>query len=188
MTQETLLSEMIKRLEAAGIPFMVTGSHGSSYHGRPRTTYDLDLVIDPDPTQLEAFLASLGDRYYGSREAARDAFSRRSMFNVIDFASGWKVDLIFRKDRPFSVEEFGRRQVGLLQGCRVPIASAEDIILSKLEWNAITPSERQLQDALDVAIANWQSLDQGYLRKWAPVLGVTDQLQIVLEKAAKEPS
>jgi len=28
---------------------------------------------------------------------------------VIDLASGWKVALILRKDRPFSHSEFGRR-------------------------------------------------------------------------------
>jgi hypothetical protein len=32
-------------------------------------------------------------------DAARDALRRRSMFNVIDQASGWKVDFIVRKSR-----------------------------------------------------------------------------------------
>ena len=32
------------------------------------------------------------------------------MFNVIDLATGWKVDLIIRNSRAFSQEEFTRRQ------------------------------------------------------------------------------
>ena len=142
MSQEALLAEIGRRLDEAAIPFMVTGSHGSSHYGRPRATNDLDLVIDPTAVQLDAFLASLGDAYYVSADAAREAFARRSMFNIIDFLSGWKVDLIIRKNRPFSVEEFQRRQVATLYNCRVAIATAEDVIMAKLEWNKISPSER----------------------------------------------
>jgi hypothetical protein len=183
MTQEAFLAEVARCLETAGIPFMVAGSHGSSYYGQPRTTNDLDLVIDPTPEQLDRFLALLGDRYYFSPEAAREAFQQRSMFNVIDFDEGWKADLIIRKDRPFSVLEFDRRQLGLLHGCNVPIASAEDVILTKLEWNKITPSDRQLKDALNVVLGQWPRLDQAYLHKWAPALGVVDSLNDLLRKA-----
>jgi len=35
---------------------------------------------------------------------------------VIDLASGWKIDLIIRKLRPFSEEEFRRRQQVNLDG------------------------------------------------------------------------
>ena len=45
------------RLEAASIPYMVAGSHASSYHGQPRATQDVDLVIDPSPQQFDEFLA-----------------------------------------------------------------------------------------------------------------------------------
>jgi hypothetical protein len=183
MSQEALLAAISQRLDAAGIPFMVTGSHASSFHSRPRTTKDLDIVIDAQPAQLDVFVSSLGDGYYVSAEAAREALARRSMFNVIDFASGWKVDLIFRKNRPFSVEEFRRRQMGTMLGCQVPIASSEDVILSKLEWDKITESERQVQDALDVAVADWEQLDQGYMRKWGAILGVTDKLEMLLKRA-----
>src|SRR5262249_36296404 len=154
----------------------------SSYHGQPRATNDVDLVIDPTPEQLDRFLTLLGDRYYVSPEGAREALQRRSMFNVIAFDEGWKADLIVRKDRPFSLEEFRRRQLGNLHGCSVPFASAEDVILTKLEWNKITPSERQLKDALHVAAAQWTRLDRAYLRKWAVDLGVTDALEELLRQ------
>ncbi len=183
MTQEGFLAHVAQLLESAGIPFMVAGSHGSSYHGQPRSTNDVDLVIDPTAEQLEQFLALLGDRYYVSPEAAREALRRRSMFNIIDFSGGWKADLIIRKNRPFSIEEFRRRQIGTLYGRPLPIASAEDVILTKLEWDRLTPSERQLQDAWQVAVVQGPRLDRAYLRKWAPLLGVADKLEELLRKA-----
>lgn len=183
MTQEDFLAEMARRLEAAGIPYMVAGSHASSYHGQPRATQDVDLVIDPSPQQLDAFLSLLSDPYYVSLEAARDALGRRSMFNIIHFGEGWKADLIIRKDRPFSVEEFRRRQAGELHGHALPLASAEDVILTKLEWNRISPSERQVRDALNVAVAQWPRLDRDYLQAWAVDLGVTEMLEELLRQA-----
>ena len=45
-----LLPEVIAHLDRSGIPFMVTGSLASSFHGEPRATRDLDMVIDPTPT------------------------------------------------------------------------------------------------------------------------------------------
>jgi len=185
MSQEEFLAQVAQCLELAGIPFMVAGSHGSSYHGQPRATNDVDLIIDPTAEQLDQFLALLGDGYYVSTEAAREALRRRSLFNIIDFAEGWKADLIVRKDRPFSVEEFRRRQMANFQGRPMPVASAEDVILSKLEWDKLTPSERQLQDALNVAVVQWPRLDQAYLRKWAPSLGVAEKLEELFRKAGE---
>lgn len=55
---------------------MVTGSVASSYHGRPRSTHDADIVIDPSLDQLEALVRSLLDAgFYVDDERARDAFS-----------------------------------------------------------------------------------------------------------------
>lgn len=111
------------------------------------------------------------------------------MFNVVDFDEGWKADFIIRKDRPFSVEEFGRRQVRTHLGGSLPIASAEDVILAKLEWDRISPSDRQVHDAVNVATVQWSTLDQDYLRRWAPVLGVADKLEELLRAAkALQPS
>ena len=71
MNQEDFLAALAERLEEAGIPFMVTGSFGSSFHGEPRATNDIDLVIDPTLEQLDLFLALLGENYYVNPEAAR---------------------------------------------------------------------------------------------------------------------
>jgi hypothetical protein len=166
MTQEQFLLLVARRFQDAAVPFMVVGSHSSFYHSQPRTTHDADFVIDPTAEQLARFLASLGDDFYFSAESASESLGRRSMFNIVHLDSGWKADLIVRKDRPFSAEEFRRRESGSLYGHTLPIATAEDVILTKLEWDCITPSERQVRDALNVAAVKWPTLDLAYLRRW----------------------
>lgn len=183
MTQEEFVVWVANRLEGAGIPFMLSGSHASSVYGRPRATNHVDFVVDPTTDQLDAFLASLDESVYVDADSARRALAQRFMFDVIHIADGNKADLIVRKDRPFSIEEFGRRRMIELHGVGIPVSSAEDVILSKLEWNALGPSERHLQDALHVAVVQWDHLDRDYLTKWAEVLGVAASLGELLQRA-----
>ena len=59
-------------------------------------------------------------------------------------------------------------------GVRVPLASPEDTILSKLEWaNKAGRSEKQIDDAAGVLAVN-PGLDRRYVDKWARELGVLD--------------
>jgi hypothetical protein len=50
-----LLRAIRAALEAASIPYMVVGSFASTAHGKPRTTQDLDIVIDPTAAALDRF-------------------------------------------------------------------------------------------------------------------------------------
>lgn len=173
-----LLGRVAQLLEAAGVPFMVAGSFASTAHGVPRTTQDIDLIIDPPgAAELEALLASMPpDAYYVDVDTARDALRRRSMFNVIDLASGWKVDLIFRKDRPFSREEFARRTKMTVLGVPVFVASAEDTIVAKLEWSKQSGgSERQRRDVAGILANLAGALDRAYLERWVCDLGLVDE-------------
>jgi len=183
ITQAAFLERLIERLEKAGIPYMVAGSVGSSLHGRPRATQDIDVVIAPTLEQLNRFVDSLGEAYYISREAARDAFQNRTMFNVIDVEAGWKADLIIRKARPFSLQEFQRRRRVEAMGQSLWVVSPEDVILSKLEWAKGRGSDIQFSDALGVAVVHQDGLDQEYLFKWAKEVGVDEDLRRLLNDA-----
>lgn len=173
MTLEELAARIVAQLDAAGIPYMVVGSLASSYHGEPRMTRDIDVVIDPDADSLGLLVDRLRDGgLYADADAAREALAERNQFNVIDPPSGWKVDLIIRKDRPFSREEFMRRVEADLPIGRLHLASAEDTILAKLEWARSGQSERQLQDAAGIVAVSGAELDLEYLDRWADELGV----------------
>jgi hypothetical protein len=183
MSQLGFLTTVAERLEHVGIPYMVVGSHASGFHGQARATQDVDIVVDPTSDQLDAFVEGFAEGYYVSQEAARDALQRRAVFNVIDLDGGWKADIIIRKERPFSIEEFKRRQSMSLEGRLMPVASPEDVILTKLEWNRITPSERQVSDALAVAVMHRENLDRDYLKRWAEALRISQSLEQLLTDA-----
>lgn len=176
MTATALLRSVVRALDATGIPFMLTGSLAAAYHGAGRATMDIDVVIDPTASQLTALLDSLAaPGIYVSNEAATDALAHRSMFNVIDMASGWKADLIIRKDRPFSEHEFRRRREAAYEGCPLWVTTVEDLIVAKLEWAKLGASARQLEDVAELLRLHDESLDRAYLQRWIGELGVSPQ-------------
>lgn len=152
---------------------MLTGSFASAYYGSPRSTQDIDLVIAATPAELRTFVQSLPtDRYYADVNAALQAHKNESMFNVIDMKSGWKIDLIIRKSRDFSQEEFNRRQRVNVKDVPLFVASAEDVVISKLEWAKRAQSHRQIEDAAGILKLRQESLDHQYLGKWIERLGL----------------
>ena len=185
-SQHAFIADILSLVTAAGIPYMITGSLASTYYGRPRTTQDIDLVIEADANRLNAFVAAAQQHgYYADANDAAEALSLRSMFNIIDADSGYKLDLIVRKDREFSRQEFGRRREITLLGTRAFMVSPEDSILSKLEWSRERASEQQFLDALAVARTQGDSLDRMYLAKWATELGLTTELGRLLAEARR---
>ncbi len=174
MSVEDVLNGVLDLLDELGIPYMVTGSFASNAHGVPRVTQDADLIVEADLPGLISFMTRLGQNFYADIDAAKDAYERTGMVNAIHHGTGFKIDIILRKSRLFSREEFARRQKVELLGRMRWFASAEDTILAKLEWSKVGQSERQFEDALNIARVQGEALDREYVSKWAKELGVEE--------------
>jgi hypothetical protein len=176
MNAPEVLERITAALDRTGIAYMLSGSFASAYYGTPRSTQDIDVVIAATPQQLRAFIQSLpGDKYYADLDAALDAHKRQSLFNVIDLATGWKIDLIIRKSRAFSQEEFSRRQLMKSKDAAFFVASAEDVVISKLEWSKLAQSQRQIEDVAAILRVRGELLDRPYLEKWIRELALTQE-------------
>ena len=116
-------------------------------------------------------------------DAALEAFKRETLFKVIDLRTGWKIDMIICKSRAYSQEEFGRRQRLSLQGISVSVASAEDVILSKLEWSKLSQAQRQIEDAAGILKIQRSSLNRSYLKRWIHELGLEKEWEDALRAA-----
>jgi hypothetical protein len=176
MNVEKVLEVLQKALDAAGVPYMVTGSFASSAHGEPRASKDIDVVIAPTREQLVELIRHFpNDQYYALEDDALEAFAHQSMFNIVDFAHGWRVDLIVKKARPFSDEEFSRRQYVEFAGFRLSMATPEDVLISKLEWAKAGESQRQIEDAAGIIRVQAGNLDISYIERWVRELELSEQ-------------
>src|SRR5665213_1635336 len=108
-TPAEALGRLLEVLDRMEIPYEIGGSVASSTHGVPRTTLDVDLVVDLKPEQIDGFAAQLQDAFYADPILIREAFERGRAANLIHTGTAWKFDLFpLRKDE-YSRTEFGRR-------------------------------------------------------------------------------
>lgn len=171
-TEREFLIDVLGRLNQATIDYMLTGSMASNYWGIPRTTHDLDFVLVLEPRQVDQLLAAFRTGLFIQEDSVRSAFQPPYQFNVLDEQSALKADFWLLQDDPFEQTAFRRRLEIELFGVAAWIATAEDVLLHKLYWNKLTPSDRQLQDAAGVYVVQAEVLDRAYLNHWASTLGV----------------
>lgn len=178
---------MIRLLDEAGIPYMLTGSLAAAYYATPRATQDIDLVIEPTREQLDTLVDGLTSAgLYVDRDAAQDALRQGSQFNAIDPESGWKIDLIIRKNRAFSETEFSRRSAASVLGVQITLTSREDLILAKLEWSKLGDSELQRRDVAQLVEASRNELDRAYIDEWVRKLDLEESWRAVLDRIDSE--
>lgn len=184
------VATIVACLQRLGIAYFVGGSVASTVYGEIRTTHDIDLVVELHPGIVEPLAACLQAEFFVDAEHLRHAIAHHGSCNVIHRGTGFKVDLIQRRDRAFSRMEMRRRQpFELVPGLQAEVASAEDCVLSKLEWyeKGGRVSERQWRDVLGILKAQRELLDLGYLREWAKELRVRDLLDRACGEAGLPP-
>lgn len=188
MTESELLADTLRRLNATGIGYMLTGSMASNYWGIPRSTHDLDFVVRISAREVAVIVAAFATDFHLDADAIRAAFGPPYQFNAIDERSALKVDFWVLRDEPFEREMFSRRLAVELLGERAAIATAEDTILHKLYWDSLTPSERQLADVAGIFAVQAGALDLAYLRRWSAVLRVDEKLSALLAGSIRPKS
>ena len=178
MSQQELLIKVVQTLEDLAIEYMVTGSIVSSLQGEPRSTHDIDIVINLSQSRakplVEAFPPPV---FYLDQEAVETAVSEKGMANLIDTGSGDKVDFWLLTDTAFDLSRFARRCYEEILGTRMAVSSPEDTILMKLRWSKMSGgSEKQFTDAVRVYEVQHEKLDREYLHEWTQRLGLEQEM------------
>lgn len=186
-----VMLQVIAVLDALGIPYLVGGSLASSLYGIPRSTNDVDLVVDLAPGQVAALIAALEPDFLVDEEAIGEAIQFRRSFNLIHMTTMDKLDLFVTGDHTWRRQELSRRRPERVTADPgeppVYFASPEDTVLSKLDWyrRGGEVSDRQWSDIQAVLKVQADRLDRTYLREWADWLGVRDLLERTLAEAGQ---
>ena len=125
-----VLKEVARRLDDAGIPYMVTGSIAANFYTVPRITRDIDIVVELSERDIGRFIPLFEKDYYLEPEAVRGAVKNKGMFNLIQDEYIIKVDFVVRKDPPYRRREFSRRKKIPVDGQDLYIVAPEDLIPS----------------------------------------------------------
>ena len=172
-------------LENLNIPYVIGGSMAGAVHGVMRATMDVDLVADLGIEHAAPLVEALGNAFYADIDTISQAIRQQTSFNILHLDTMFKVDIFVTKSRLFDRSQLGRRQLQQLSlepERYAYVASAEDVILAKLEWYRMggEVSDRQWQDVLGVFKAQSDQLDMSYLHRMADQLGIDDLLEKIL--------
>ena len=156
--------KIIAYLNAHDIPYMLSGSIAMGLYVIPRATKDIDFVVHLQVQDAEGLVNYFDGAYYCNKEAIIDAVNRQSIFNIIDHASGFKADFVVRKNEPYRLVEFERRQQMDFYGDLIYIVSPEDLLISKLIWIQKWQSAVQMEDVKN--LASLPDLELDYINHW----------------------
>lgn len=143
---------------------MLSGSVAMSIYVLPRATRDFDFVVNLREKDIALVTGYFRKGYYCDEGAVREAVHKKSMFNIIDYNSGYKADFVVLKDEAFRIAEFNRRTQADFFGTPVYIVSAEDLLLSKLIWIQELQSAIQKEDIRNLSAI--PRLDSTYINFW----------------------
>jgi hypothetical protein len=66
--------EWLELLNANKVEYFVVGAHALAFHGFPRFTGDLDILVKPDKENARRLLKALGEFGFGSLQLTEDDF------------------------------------------------------------------------------------------------------------------
>lgn len=174
-------------IEQTGGQYVIVGSLASAAHGRARATMDADIVASLDPGAAESIVRALEGEFYADASSIREAVRSGAHFNIIHMSTGFKVDVYAVGSEPFNRMNLARCARAVLQAdprIELNVATAEDVVLSKLKWyrDGGEVSDRQWFDITGVLAMKRGALDLEYMQKWAKHLGVEALLQRALSE------
>jgi len=171
-------------LDRESIGYVMVGGLVVNFHGLPRTTMDIDLILqikEEDMPKLAEFLSR--NDFFVSVEDLRRALKERSHCTVQDKRSMFRLDIrgIYNE---MDKRTFERRTSFKYKGTEIYMASAEDTIANKLLFG----SEQDLKDAEGIYIRQLGKLDMKYLEKICREMGVEEELAKMKSRAGEAES
>ena len=189
LSYDSFVLLVIAALEAAGIEYMIGGAVASWAWGEPRSTLDLDLVVDIPLESIQHLANELMKRdMLVPGEIILDIIleDRSDLpINAVHMHSGYKADLYpVREGDELRASAFSRRQkvdLGEPLG-EVYLHSPEDLIIYKLWYYSISQQTKHLRDITSIVMTLEDELDHSYIEKWAMDKGVINIWREILVK------
>lgn len=181
MAEANLIGLFAVPLEQAGLPYMVTGAAAAILYGQPRTTNDLDVVLELKRADLPRLRAAFPEAdYYLPPDEVIEVELRRALrghLNALHHESGFKADLYPVGNDALHHWAFPQRRPVEHAGQIIRFAPPEYVILRKLEYFREGGSTKHLSDIRAMLDVSGEGLDRTALAGWIARLGLQAEWQ-----------
>jgi len=171
---------VVRALNSIDMPYMLTGSLASNMYGVSRSTKDADFVLQTSEFDFAKLRAALGPSLRIDPQMSFETVTATTRY-IIHKLEGepFKIELFFLSDDPHDRRRFERRRPGRFAGERVWIASAEDVIITKLRWSKDGKRTKDVDDVRNVLSVQGDALDWEYIHRWCDTHGTRALLEEV---------
>ena len=157
------LKKIVDVLSSKEISYMIVGGFAVSFYNRGRTTNDIDLILQIEPDQVKDILGAF-PLWKGFEESFQEDIRKGMLFNLTDFDTGIRYDFMPFRNSEYAKTAFMRREEVEFLGTQCYVSSKEDLVISKLQWYNISPSEKQEEDIRFLSLD--KELDTPYVNFW----------------------
>ena len=158
MDLERVLRELAERFREREVRYGLTGGYAVAIHGHPRTTVDLDFLVDhADLEKIDEILHDMGYEIVHRSENVSQFSSPKEALGEIDFIHA------FRETSMKMLERAGTESV-FPGGPPIVVLGVEDVIGLKIQAMANAPHRRahDLADIQNLVEVHRESIDRRY--------------------------
>ena len=169
---------MVKAFTANKLEYMFTGALAASFYGLPRTTTDVDVIVQVSNKTTKSGLchALAGAKIsVDEKEIDKALASGYRIATFADTKTAYSVDIIF-------TDEKLQKRPGTIAGVQAFFQTPEDLISAKLRMiKSTVPQERAFKDKEDVkAILRFTAVNVDILKKKAKKEGTLSTFEALL--------
>jgi hypothetical protein len=170
-----MVAEVVAALEETGLPYMLAGSFATFAYGLPRSTKDVDFVIELVQPGFDNLAKMLDPILLLDPQQHLETLTWTRRHILTSRASAFKVELFIKDEDPHHLEQWNRKRRMWSTHARreVWMPSAEDVVIQKVRWGR--PQDRI--DAEQVIAVQNRNLDWPYIEKWCDVHGTRNVLE-----------
>jgi hypothetical protein len=155
-----LLADLGAALESLRIDWYLFGARAAILHGASRLTADVDVTVRlPDTTSTATLVSSLERHRFDARVRDAGFLDRTRVVPFVHTPTMVPLDVVLAG--PGLEAQFFERTVDrVIEDVRVPVASAEDVMVMKV----LAGRPKDVEDIVAIAAAYGDDLDVRYLR------------------------
>jgi hypothetical protein len=160
-----VLAALAGAFERAYAPWYLFGAQAAIVHGAARVTADVDVTVHLGAVPPEGLVRALLDAGFTLRVPDPEFVTRTRVLPVTHAASGIPADIVLAGP---GIEELflARAKVLDVDGVRVPVACAEDVVVMKL----LAGRAKDLDDVVAILAAHPEDLDLDLVRSTVRLL------------------
>ena len=189
---ESLVERVTNALHKAQLKYVIVGGFAAIFRGRPRTTTDLDVIIEADHSKIKIFLEALKQsRFNVIDDQVALALQAKKNISIFDESSILRVDLKLARELD-EIEVLNQSVTELYKGMAIEVASTEQVLYGKILYlgdiSNIPDSELlEYSDVVDflVVFHQAQSVNIQWLKTKAQSKGLEKTFQRLKELSNK---